>query len=133
MTQRSPHPPRGTAMPVTPISPGDLAVIAEMIRGYLVFVRLRFRASSQREAYVQYVEQLRKRLATRYQDNTPIPLTVADIETIEAAMCTFETFMSLMAPATKERDASIQTSVRLRQRIAAMRAPSGVPVRRPLN
>lgn len=127
MNQR---PPRPAAMPVTPISPGDLTVIGEMLRGYLMLVRLRMRASPEREAYLQEIEYLRRRLTARYQDNTSLPLTFDDIEIIEAAMYTFETVMSLIAPATKERDANIQASKLLRQRIAAMRTHSGVPPRR---
>ena len=88
---------RDVPLPVTPISPGDVAVIAEMMKGYLAFVRVAFRASAQRDAYVQYIEHLRRRLAGQYPDNTPLPLTLHDIETIEAAMSTFEVITTHMA------------------------------------
>ncbi len=59
MTPHEPRLPQG--VPMTPISPGDLAVIAEMMKGYLTFVRLAYRASAHRDAYMQYVESLRHR------------------------------------------------------------------------
>jgi hypothetical protein len=123
--------PQGVPLPVTPISPGDLTVIADMMRGHLAFVRLAFRASPQRDAYMQYIEHLRQRLAGQYRDNTPLPLTLQDIETIEAAMSTFEVMATHMAPPTKARDATIAACACLRQRIARMR--SGPPSRRYLN
>ena len=118
-------------VPVTPISPGDVAVIAEMMSGYLAFVRVALRASPFRDAYLHSVEGLRQRLGATYPDHTPIPLTLKDMETIEAAMLAFEVIMSQMAPPTRERDASIAACASLRQRIAVMR--SGSPARRGLN
>ncbi len=112
------------SIPVTPISPGDLAVIAEMMSSYIAFVRLSFRTSPRRDAYVQYIESLRERLAGRYREDTPIPLTLEDIETIETAMSTFEVIATHIAPHTNERDATIAACARLRQRIALMRAGS---------
>jgi hypothetical protein len=106
-------------------------VIAEMMRGHLAFVRLAFRASPQRDAYVQYIEHLRRRLARQYRDNTPLPLTLEDIETIEAAMSIFEVITTHMALPTKERDATVAACACLRQRIARMRSDS--PSRRYLN
>ncbi len=120
-----------TPLPVTPISPGDVLVLAEMMSGYLAFVRVALRASAFRDAYLHSVEDLRRRLAGHYQDNTAIPLTVQDIETIEAAMLAFEAIMSQMAPPTRERDATVAACTSLRQRIAPMR--SGSPARRGLN
>jgi hypothetical protein len=128
----TPHQSRlAQGVPMTPISPGDVAVIAEMVKGYLTFVRLAYRPSAQRETYLQYVESLRGRLAGRHLENTPLPLTSEDIETIEAAMGTFEVITAQMAPPTGERDATIHACACLRQRIALMR--SGTASRRSLN
>ncbi len=132
MTPQDPRLPPGVpvSVPVTPISPSDLTAIADMMTGYLAFVRVAFRVSAHRDAYLHYVEDLRRRLAGKYRDNMPIPLTLADMETIEAAMRAFEVIMSKVAP-TKERDATIHACMCLRQRIAVMR--SGSPARRSLN
>jgi hypothetical protein len=105
MTPHQPRLPQG--VPMTPISPGDVAVIAEMLKGYLTFVRFAYRPSAQRDMYVQYVERLRQRLAGQHRENTPLPLTLEDIKTIEAAMSTFEMITTQMAPCTKARDATI--------------------------
>src|SRR5947209_8469337 len=110
--------PRNVPLPMTPLSPGDVAAIAEMMRGYLAFVRVAFRASPQSDAYVQYIERLHHRLAGQYPDNTPLPLTLHDIETIEAAMSTFEVMTTHMAPPTKARAAIVAACACLRQRIA---------------
>jgi hypothetical protein len=122
MTPHQPRLPQG--VPMTPISPGDVAVMAEMVKGYLTFVRLAYRPSTQREMYLQDIESLRERLAGRHQENTPISLTSEDIETIEAAMSTFEVITMQMAPPTRERDATIAACACLRQRIACMRTGS---------
>src|SRR5207245_2779153 len=82
--QMTPHQPRlPQGVPMMPISPGDVAVIAEMLKGYLTFVRFAYRPSAQRDMYVQYVERLRQRLARQHRENTPLPLTLEDIKTIE--------------------------------------------------
>lgn len=128
---QEPRFPQNVPLPVTPLSPGDVAVIAEMMRGYLAYVRVAFRASAQRDAYVQYIEHLRRRLTGPYPDNTPLPLTLHDIKTIEAAMSTFEVITTHIAPPTKERDATVAACACLRQRIARMRSSS--PSRRDLN
>ncbi len=131
MTPHQPRFPQGVPIPTTPISPWDLSVIAEMMKGYLTFVRLAYRPSAQRETYLQDVESLRERLAGRHPENTPISLTNVDIETIEAAMSTFEVITAQMAPPTRERDATIHACACLRQCIALMRSDS--PSCRPLN
>jgi hypothetical protein len=128
------HQPRlSQGVPMTPISPGDLAVIAEMLKGYLTFVRLAYRPSAHRDAYMQYIESLRERLAGQHRENTPIQLTLEDIETIEAAMSTFEVITMQMAPPTRERDATIHGCACLRQQIARMRSDSSSSSRRSLN
>ncbi len=128
----TPHQPRfAQSVSMTPISPGDVAVIAEMVKGYLTFVRLAYRPSAHRDAYLQDVERLRERLAGRHREHTPISLTLEDIETIEAAMSTFEVITTQIAPPTRERDATIHAYACLRQRIACMR--SGSASRRSLN
>jgi hypothetical protein len=129
MTPQQPRFAQG--VPVTPISPGDLAVIAEIIGSYLVYVRTAFRASARRETYVRYVEDLRRRLAGQHRENTPLPLTLEDMETIEAAMSIFEVMTAQIVPQTKERDATIAACASLRKHIALMR--SGSPTHRSLN
>jgi len=114
-----------------PISPGDLAVIAEIMSSYLAFIRSSYRASAQREAYARYVEDLRQRLAGQVRDDTPVPLTLEDMQTIETAMKTFEVMTAQIVPQTKERDTTLDACARLRQHIAGMR--SGSSSRRALN
>ncbi len=70
----TPHLPRlPQSVPMTPISPGDVAMIAEMLKGYLTFVRFAYQPSAQRDMYMQYVERLRQRLAGQHQENTLSP------------------------------------------------------------
>jgi hypothetical protein len=123
--------PQGISVPVMPISPGDIAVIAEIMSSYLAFVRFSYRASAQREAYVRYVEDLRRRLVGQVRDDTPVPLTLEDMQTIETAMSTFEVMITHLAPHTKERDATIAACASLRHHLARMR--SGSSSRRSLN
>jgi hypothetical protein len=123
--------PQGITGTVMPISPGDLAVIAEIMGSYLAFIRFSYRASAQREAYARYVEDLCRRLAGQVWDDTPVPLTLEDMQTIETAMKTFEVMTAQIVPQTKERDATIAACASLRHHIARMR--SGSPSRRSLN
>ena len=69
---REPRFPQGVPIPMTPISPGDLAVIAEIVNSYLTYIRLAFRASATRDMYVRYIEDLRRRLAGQYRENTSL-------------------------------------------------------------
>lgn len=109
------------------LHPNDISVLAQVIQGYLAFLRNGVAPSKKRDVQIQTLQRLQQRLTTMvnaHAENTCVPLTADDIQALNAALRGFITLVHRMAPASKERDETLLDVENLRQQLAGMIALS---------
>jgi hypothetical protein len=113
-------------VPQVSLHPDDISVLAQVIRGYLAFLRNEGVPSKKRAVQIHTLQRLQQRLTaitSAHAEKTCVALTADDTQVLDAALRGFITLVRRMVPASKERDETLQDVENLRQHLAKILAP----------
>ncbi len=112
------------------LHPNDITALAEVVKGYLAFVRRSVPVSRQRNAQIRTLQRLHQRLlALSYTAQTQseqkcFPLTADEIRALDDALRGFAMLVRRMIPPSRDRDETLRDIENLRQQVARMITPS---------
>ncbi len=104
------------------IAQSDLAVIGHVLFPYSRFIRCVVPPSRERGMTLTMIENLRRRIADVSKggkEDEPLPLTVAELSIIDAALRSFAANLRRFFPPSQERDETINACEGLRGYLAA--------------
>ncbi len=119
---------QGNYMPQVRVGLGDIQALLSMLTGYLTYLRKAVPPSPKRETQIRTLEGLRRRLAallaSSRREETPIWLTLQEIQALDEALSGFVQVVRVIIPASSMRDETLREIEGFREMLRMMLAPA---------